>query len=121
MTEQEIVEMFARLARARLVELMRLRIPHVYDATPGDAGSATAVEDKTVVLKLSRSFQPYGSIDRFVTEEKQMGFVINPGLLPLVKAITMEARGRRLLVTRRVADRAGESGVSAHLDGYGVR
>ena len=65
--------------------------------------------------------QPYVDIERFVNEEKEMGFIINPGLVPLVKAIASDARGRSVLVTRQIAVSAADPGVAAHLDGFGVR
>jgi hypothetical protein len=121
MTEQEMVDHFARLAKPRLSELLRLKAEHVYDPTPGDAASTSLVQNVVVGLKLTTTRQPYASIERFATEEKQMGFVINPGLVPLVKAISLDLRGRQLLVTRRIASRNDDRGAVAHVDGFGVR
>ena len=121
MNEQEMVDHFAALAKPRLSELLRLKAEHVYDPTPGDAESTFPAGTSPIRLKLKTTVEPYVAIERFVTEEKQMGFVINPGLVPIVKAIALEVRGRRLLVTRRIAERHGDRGVIAHVDGYGVR
>ena len=96
-------------------------MPHVYDSTSGDANSTSVVLNAPVGLKLTRTFQPYASIERFLRDDKLMGFVINPGLVPLVKAISLAVRGRQLLVTRMVAARDGDQGVVAHVDGFGVR
>lgn len=121
MTEQELVDHFARLAKPRLLELLRLKVPHVYDATPGGANSISLVRNTAVGLKLTRSLQPYASIERFLQEDKLMGFIVNPGLIPLIKAISLEVRGRALLVTRRIAARNDDKGVVAHFDAFGVR
>ena len=121
MSDQEIVDLFARLARPRLTELLRLKAQHVYDDTPGTVGSTSTAGTAQVKLKLTRTVQPYASIERFVAEEKAMGFVINPGLVPLVKAIALDVRGRQWLVTRRMAARDSDEGVTAHVDGFGVR
>ena len=121
MTEQEIVDYFARMAKPRLGELLRLKAQHVYDDTPGRAGSTSMAGSQPVKLQLTRTVQPYASIERFATEEKAMGFVVNPGLVPLVKAIALDVRGRQWLVTRKVAATDGDRGVVAHVDGYGVR
>jgi hypothetical protein len=114
MTDQEAVEYFAKLAKPRFVQLLRLNVPHLHDPRPGDV-------DPTGSLKLARSVQPYGDIQRFVAEDKAIGFVVNPGLVPLVKAISFDVRGRKLLVTRTIAPRETDRGVVAHLDGFGVR
>ncbi len=50
-----------------------------------------------------------------------IGFVVNPGLLPIVKALSMDIRGRKMLVTRRIQRRDEDKGVVAQLDHFGVR
>ena len=122
MTDQEAVEYFARLAKPRFVELLRLKVPHLHDPRPGHADAAGASADNSGVgLKLARTVQPYGDIQRFVAEDKAIGFVVNPGLIPLVKAVSFDVRGRKLLVTRTIAPRPTDRGSIAHLDGFGVR
>jgi hypothetical protein len=73
------------------------------------------------VFKSVRSAQPYKNIERFVAEDKVIGFVVNPGLLPIVKAISMDIRGRKMLVTRRIQAREDDKGVVAQLDHFEVR
>jgi hypothetical protein len=121
MTDQEMVDRFALIARPRLVELLRLKAEHVYDNTPGAANSTSFAGATEVRLKLTRTVQPYAQIERFANEEKEMGFVVNPGLVPIVKAITLDVRGRKFLVTRKVAATPSDQGMIAHVDGYGVR
>lgn len=121
MTDQEIVNEFARLARPRMLELLKLSVPHLYDPRPGRADGPPDAHDSAAGLKLVRAIQPYGDIERFVAADKVMGFVVNPGLVPLIKVIAFDVRGRRLLVTRQPASRPGEKGVVAHVDGCGVR
>ncbi len=50
-----------------------------------------------------------------------MPSVIDPGLLPIAKAIAHDVRGRRFLTTRRIAAKKSDRGVVGHVDGYGVR
>jgi len=122
MTDQEMVDRFALVAKPRWAELLRLKGRHVYEDMPGDETSTYLVGNgKPVSLKLKRTMQPYGSIERFTREDKEMGFVVNPGLLPLVKAITLDVRGLKLLITRRIAPRADDKGAVAHVEGAGVR
>ena len=121
MNEQEIVDHFARLAKPRLLELLKLTVPHLYDPRPGRADAKSEANDSDVGLKLVRTVQPYGDIQRFVAEDKVMGFVVNPGLVALIKVIAFDVRGRRLLVTRQIAPRPDDRGVVAHVDGCGVR
>ena len=121
MTEQKMVDHFARVAKPRLLDLLKLKVPHVYDDTPGDVNSKSTVQKVALGLKLTRTVQRYASIERFVDQDKLMGFVVNPGLIPIVKAISLEVRGRQLLVTRRIAARDDDKGVVAHMDGFGVR
>ena len=121
MNDQEIVDHFARLAKPRLSELLRLNVQHVYDPTPGNGNSIFLVQNSETRLKLTRTVQPYGDIQRFIADDKVMGYVINPGLVPIVKAISLDIRGRQQLVTRRITARDDDKGVVAHLDGFGVR
>jgi len=122
-TEQETVDRLAAKAKPRLTSLLRLRnVKHVYDPTPG-ALNSSIVEDgaKFVLDKLKRASQPYRDIQRFLSDEKVMQFVVGPGLLPVVTALSKDIAGKRLLVTRRIAARDGDKGVIGHLDGFGIR
>jgi hypothetical protein len=119
--EQQIVDFFARAAKPRLLDLLKLKIRHVYETTPGDAKSKIVIGGSEVEFKLIRSAQPYKDIERFVAEDKVIGFVVNPGLLPIVKAISMDIRGRKILVTRRIQARDEDKGVVAYLEHFGMR
>ena len=121
MTEQEIVDLFAKVAKPRLMDLLKLKVRHVYETTPGNAESKIVIDGCEVQFKAIRSAQPYRDIERFVAEDKVIGFVVNPGLLPIVKAISMDIRGRKMLVTRRIQARQDDKGVVAHTDHFGVR
>jgi len=120
-TEQEIVDFFTKVAKPRLIDLLKLKVRHIYETTPGNAGSTLVIDGSEIRLKSIRSTQPYRDIERFVAEDKVMGFVVNPGLLPIVKAIAMDIRGRKMLVTRRIQARDDDRGVGAQLDHFGVR
>jgi hypothetical protein len=120
-TDQQIVDLFARVAKPRLMDLLKLKVRHVYDTTPGDVNSEIVIDGNQIRFKGVRSAQPYRDIERFVADDKVMGFVVNPGLLPIVKAISMDVRGRKMLVTRRIQDRDEDKGVVAQLDHFGVR
>jgi hypothetical protein len=50
-----------------------------------------------------------------------MQYIIGPGLLPVVMALSKDIVGKKLLVTRRVAAKDDDRGVIGHLDGFGVR
>jgi hypothetical protein len=121
MTQQAMVDLFAKLAQPRLMELLKLKARHIYETTPGNANSKLVIDGHEVQFKLVTTAQPYKDIERFVAGDKVMGFVVSPGILPIVKAISMDLRGKTMLVTRRVQDRDGEQGVVAHLDHFGVR
>jgi hypothetical protein len=121
MTPQAMVDLFARLAQPRLMELLRLKVRHVYEITPGIPNSTLVIEGQEVQFKLVRTAQPYKDIERFTAEDKIMGFVIGPGVLPIVKTISTELRGKTMLVTRRIQDGDAEKGVVAHLDHFGSR
>ena len=121
MTEQQIVDLFADAAKPRLMDLLKLKIRHFYETTPGNAESTIVIDGNAIHFKLIKSAQPYWDIERFVAEDKVIGFVINPGLLPIVKAISMDIRGRKMLVTRRIQARDEDNGVVAQLDHFGVR
>ena len=95
------------------------RLPRLENIS--SSGAKSEAHDSDVGLKSIRTVQPYGDIHRFLAEDKVMGFVVNPGLVALIKAIAFDVRGRRLLVTRRIADRPDDKGVIAHVDGCGVR
>ena len=121
MTDQEVVDYFAFLAKPRLLELLKLTVPHLYDPRPGHADCKSESNNSEVGLKLVRTIQPYGEMQRFLAEDKVMGFVVNPGLVPLVKPIIFDVRGRRMLITRQIAPRDNDRGAVAHVDGCGVR
>jgi hypothetical protein len=71
--------------------------------------------------KFKRTSQPYRDIERFLSDEKVMQYIIDPGLLPVVTALSKDIVGKKLLVTRRVAARDDDKGVIGHLDGFGAR
>jgi hypothetical protein len=50
-----------------------------------------------------------------------MQYIVGPGLLPVVTALSKAIMGKKLLVTRRVAARDDDKGVVGHLEGFGVR
>ena len=122
-TDQETVDRLAVLAKPRLTSLLRLRnVLHVYEPTPSTLNSVVVLDGKQFTLdKLKRSSQPYRDIERFLTEEKVMQYIIDPGLLPLVTALSKDIAGKKVLVTRRVAARDDDKGAVGHLDGFGVR
>lgn len=121
--EQETVDRFAVLAKPRLTTLLRLRsVRHVYDPTPGALNSRFVEGGKSVTLdKLKRASQPYRDIERFLSAEKVIQYIIDPGLLPVVTALSKDIAGKNVLVTRKVATMDDDKGVIGHLDGFGVR
>ena len=123
MNQQETVDRFAKLAQPRLTSLLRLRsVRHVYDPTPGALNSRVAEDGNEFVLdKLKRTSQPYRDIQRFLSDERAMQYIIGPGLLPVVTALSKDILGKTVLVTRRVAARADDRGVVGHLRDFGVR
>jgi len=123
-TDQEAVNRIAALAGARAAQLLRLRsVKHIYDSTPGLLNS-TFVENghKITLDKWKSSSQPYRDIERFMVEEKVMQYIVGPGLLPVVTALSKSDHGTENcwshakwpqgIVTR---------GVVGHLEGFGVR
>jgi hypothetical protein len=122
-TEQETVDHIAVLAKPRLTSLLRLRnVIHIYDPTPGAVNSKVVENGHEVTLgNLKTASQPYRDIERFLFEEKIMQYIVGPGLLPVVTALSKAIMGRKLLVTRKVAARDDDKGVVGHLDGFGVR
>ena len=123
MNEQETVDRLAALAKPRLASLLRLRsVRHVYDPTPGALNSRSVENgNEFTVDKLKRASQPYRDIERFLSDDKVMEYIVNPGLLPIVTALSKDILGKKVLVTRRVAARDQDKGVIGHLDGFGVR
>ena len=109
MDDQALVEHLAQFAKPRLMDLLKLKVEHVYDPTPGNIGDG---------WKMVRTEQPYKGIDRFVVDDKIIGYIVNPGLLPIAKAISLDVRGRRQLMTRKLKSAAGRT--MAHMDGFGV-
>ena len=123
MSDQETVDRLAVLAKLRLTSLLRLRnVKHVYDPSPGAVNSKVIEDGHEVTLnKLKRASQPYRDIERFLGDEKVGQYIVGPGLLPIVTALSKDIMGKKLLVTRRVAARDDDKGVIGHLDGFGVR
>ena len=121
MTEQAMVDQIVASAKPRLVDLLKLKIRHIYEMTPGVANSRLVVEGCEVKFKLLRTSQVYKEVERFMAEDKLMGFMVTPGVLPIVKAISMDVRGRKMLITRRIASSEGDQSASAQIDDFGVR
>ncbi len=121
MDEQAAVDEFARLAKPRLRELLKLKIRHIHELTAGTGGETLTIEGQAVQFRLLQTTQPYRDVERFLAEDKVMGYIINPGLLPIVKAISWDVRGRQMLVTRTVAARKSDRGVVGHIDDFGLR
>ena len=121
LTAQEMVDLFARKAKPRLLELLKVKVPHIFDDSPGRDNSTFVTDYGEVRLKLQRTSQPYGDMDRFAREDKVIGFVVNPGLLPIVKSMTFASQGRKVLVTRKIAAGLSDRGAVAHIEGFGIR
>jgi hypothetical protein len=121
--EQETVDRLAMLAKPRLTSLLRLRgVTHIYDQTQGALNSRVTQDGSELTLdKLKRASQPYRHIERFLSDEKVMQYIVGPGLLPIVTALSKDILGKRLLVTRKMAARDDDKGVIGYLDGFGVR
>jgi hypothetical protein len=89
---------------------------------PGLPGAKhLAAEGEVLLNNYPRTVQPYQSIERFLSKEKAIPFLIEPGLVPLVKALALDVRGRKLLVTRKPAPRESDRGAVGYLPGFGVR
>jgi hypothetical protein len=122
-TEQQTVDRLAVQAGPRVTSLLRLRsVKHVYEESPGGLNSTVLVEGQNVRLdKLKQSSQPYRDIERFLGNDKVAQYIVGPGLLPVVTAISKEIMGKRLLVTRKMEAKNSDKGVVAHLETIGVR
>lgn len=123
MTPQETVDHLAVLAAPRLASLLRLSTArHVYDPVPGAMNSRSVEAGTTITLNRWKSDrQPYKDLERFVSDERVMQSVVDPGLLPIAKAIARDVLGRRILMTRRIAAKENDQGAVAHVPGYGIR
>ncbi len=123
MNDQGTVDRLAELANPRFAGLLRLRsVRHAYDPTPGALHSRTVEGGKEFALdKWKRASQPYRDIQRFLSAEKVMQYIIDPGILPVAMALSKDILGKKVLVTRRVAARDGDKGAIAHLGGFGLR
>lgn len=123
MNAQETVNRLALLAKPRLATLLRLSTArHVYDPVPGALNSESVEAGERVVLsQWQRGQQPYKDLERFLGDERVMQSVIDPGLLPIAKAIARDVLGHRILVTRKIAAKRNDLGAVAHVEGYGIR
>lgn len=68
-----------------------------------------------------RTAQPYKDIERFLTVDKLISFLVNPGVLAIVKAISTDIRGRKMLVTRKIQARDDDKGMVARIDHFEIR
>ena len=123
MNAQETANRLALLAKPRLATLLRLSTArHIYDPLPCAINSESVESGERVVLsQWQRGQQAYKDLERFLGEERVMQSVIDPGLLPIAKAIARDVLGRRILVTRRIAAKQNDTGAIAHVEGYGIR
>jgi hypothetical protein len=123
MNPQQMADFIARLAKPRLMELLKLQtVEFLYDATPGRPPATYFYQGREIPLKLQKTSQPYKDIYRFANAEKVQQFILDPGLVPLVKAIKTDVRGQKFLMTRKVERKdEREKGPVGHLDGFGMR
>ena len=123
MNFQTAADRFADLAQPRITALLRLNSAiHVYDPTPGALNSVSEESGLPILLnKWKTGVQPYRDLDRFTGDERVMQAVIDPGLLPIAKAISIDIRGGDVLVTRRIAPKKSDPEAVAHIEGYGIR
>jgi hypothetical protein len=121
--EQETVDRIALLAGPRLAKLLRLSTAtHIYEPVAGALNSVAVESGVRVVFNKSlRELQPYKDLQRFTGDERIMQSIVDPGLLPIAKAISRDVLGQRILVTRRIAPKENDKGAVAHIDGYGIR
>jgi len=121
--EQETVDRIAVLAGPRVTALLRLRsVRHIYDPTPGALNSTFVENDAKVSLdKMKTASQPYKDIERFLVEEKVGQYIVGPGVLPVVTALSQAIMRKTLLVTRRLSASRSDRGVVAHVEGFGIR
>src|SRR5260370_17125273 len=115
MTDQAMVDHFAEMAKPRLVDLLKLKVRHIYETTPANGNSLLVVEGNEVKFKLYQTSQPYRDIQRFLAEDKLVGFILNPGLLSIPKAVATDVRGGRLLSPRKIPPTPTDNASSAHL------
>jgi hypothetical protein len=109
---QAMVDRFAQLAKPRLLELLQLKDTQLmYTPNAGDVSA----------YKTVKTTQPYKNIERFLGDDRVMPYIVDPGLVPIAKAIRLEVRGRKLLATRNVPAKQTASGVAAYVDGFGIR
>src|SRR5579872_2122298 len=96
--EQETLDRLAVLAKPHFSGLLRLRSArHIYEPTPGTLNSKVVVDGHTLTLdKLKRASQPYRHIERFLSTEKIMQYIIGPGVLPVVTALSKEIMGKKV-------------------------
>ena len=123
MSGQETANRLVVLAKPRLATLLRLSTArYIYDSLPGALNSEFVESGQRIVLsQWQRGQQPYKDLERFLGDERVMQSVIDPGLLPIAKAIARDVLGRRILITRRIAAKQNDSGAIAHVEGYGIR
>jgi len=74
-----------------------------------------------ILDKWKAGLQPYRDLARFSGDDRVIQSVIDPGLLPIAKAISIDVRHGDILVTRRIADKKTDQGAVAHVEGYGIR
>ena len=53
--------------------------------------------------------------------DKLISFLVNPGVLAIVKAISTDIRGRKMLVTRKIQARDDDKGMVARIDHFEIR
>ena len=118
-----MADWIAKMAKPRLMDLLKLpNIHQLYDATPGRPPAQFFLQGREIPLKLHKTTQPYKDVQRFLSEEKIQNFILDPGLVPAVKALITEARGMKFLMTRKVARKdESEKGPVGHLEGFGMR
>src|ERR1700680_501366 len=121
MTEQAMVDHFAKLAKPRLMDLLRLKVRHVYETTPGNVNSKFVIDGCEVDFRLLRTAQPYKDIERFLAADKLISFLVNPGVLPIGQSNFDGHPWEKNAGHPQSTGRDDDKSVVAHIDHFGIR
>jgi hypothetical protein len=58
------VNLFVKAAKPRLMDLLKLKIGHVYETKPGNVGSTLLIDGDEIRLKSIRTVRPWRYIRR---------------------------------------------------------
>jgi hypothetical protein len=99
------------------MDLLKLKVRHVYETTPGNVNSKFVIDGCEVDFRLLRTAPPYKDIGRFLATDNLISF---PACFQSSKQFRWTPVGEKCW-SRKAHARDDDKSLVAHIDHFGIR